>query len=224
MLHHISYVEHTLILRGLFSTSHSLRSSKMRVAAVVAPSEYPRMPWIGCQLCATTRYMRHIWEKEKRPHTYLDLRICINYFKQPLNGFLETRDCVWWLIPHQGPDGSFCIRAFRKLADSFHNVEGLGSVVVHEPPEVPITKVIFESRRGNCFSSPLGPDKLSIAPLLRLSHEWGKLNLKVLLVMGNISIVIVVRTQCLEKIRAATVPLRFQTLLGGIRTSFRILK
>lgn len=35
----------TLILRGLPSTSCRLRSSRIRVAAVVAPSEYPKMPY-----------------------------------------------------------------------------------------------------------------------------------------------------------------------------------
>lgn len=37
----------TLILRGLPSASDRLRSSKIRVAAVVAPSEYPKMPYMA---------------------------------------------------------------------------------------------------------------------------------------------------------------------------------
>lgn len=123
-------------------------------------------------------------------HIYLNFMIRINHIKQNSDGLLKTRHSVWWLVSHQGPDGSFCIRALGKLADSFHNVKGLGSIVVHEAPEVSVTKVLFEPWRWNCFSSSLCPDELSIAPLLRLSDERGKLDLEILFMKGNFSIVV----------------------------------
>lgn len=129
-----------------------------------------------------------------RSSTYLNFRIRINYIKQYSDGFLKTRHCIWWLIPHQGPDGSFCIRALGELANSFHNVERLGSIVVHEAPEFSVTKIVFEPWRWNCFSSSLCPDELSIASLFRLSDERGKLDLEILLINDTFSIV--VRLQC----------------------------
>lgn len=90
----------TLIRRGRPSSSNRRCSSRIMVAASVAPSEYPRTPWWNCQLGTC--------EPRRSEKTHVYRWILFQYLHHSVQGFADGLFAGQALLTHKSADSVLC--------------------------------------------------------------------------------------------------------------------